>query len=375
MRRVFEPSCTSSPQAALPFAGTGCQFRHAPAGKEPSWRLGTSLGVGPLLGWCWHRAATPICTACFWLRLDGAQLTRVCPDWAQLRQLVRPSYICAMVIDRRVELTEGRKVHSAASPGTRHPRARSRSSESLGGADPDARVFAGFSTGMRTRTDLGRACSKAGIPSFSPQDLRHRRAVIVVMRAVFSRRVPPLCLSHQRRLRALAIASTRRRCNRPMTSRASSRFRVRGSRSSSPRCRSRSLSSSIRSSGVSSCVTAYPCPRPLFVSRFAVRPWMLGTPQLPNNGKIGRRCASYPAARRVWGTHRRGRVLQTHGPSPYRGEPSTLLTAHTLSAPAHCLPGIPSRRRRQFRADRRRADAHQRSDGRRRRLKGRECRR
>jgi integrase len=40
--------------------------------------------------------------------------------------------------------------------------------------DPDARLFAGVS-GDRLRTAIVRACKAAGVPAFSPHDLRHRR--------------------------------------------------------------------------------------------------------------------------------------------------------------------------------------------------------
>src|ERR1700730_3736532 len=39
---------------------------------------------------------------------------------------------------------------------------------------PDRRVFQGFG-GDRFRTALTRACTAAGVPAFSPPDLRHRR--------------------------------------------------------------------------------------------------------------------------------------------------------------------------------------------------------
>jgi integrase len=39
---------------------------------------------------------------------------------------------------------------------------------------PERRVFQGV-TGDRLRTAIGRACTAAGVPSFSPHDLRHRR--------------------------------------------------------------------------------------------------------------------------------------------------------------------------------------------------------
>jgi integrase len=39
---------------------------------------------------------------------------------------------------------------------------------------PDALVFVG-STADRLRTAITRACTAAGVPTFSPHDLRHRR--------------------------------------------------------------------------------------------------------------------------------------------------------------------------------------------------------
>jgi integrase len=39
---------------------------------------------------------------------------------------------------------------------------------------PERRVFQGFG-GNRFRTALTRACTAAGVPTFSPHDLRHRR--------------------------------------------------------------------------------------------------------------------------------------------------------------------------------------------------------
>ena len=39
---------------------------------------------------------------------------------------------------------------------------------------PDRRVFDGF-VGDRFRTAVTRACTAAGVPAFSPHDLRHRR--------------------------------------------------------------------------------------------------------------------------------------------------------------------------------------------------------
>lgn len=39
---------------------------------------------------------------------------------------------------------------------------------------PDRRVFEGV-TADRLRTAIARACTAAGVPLFSPHDLRHRR--------------------------------------------------------------------------------------------------------------------------------------------------------------------------------------------------------
>jgi integrase len=39
---------------------------------------------------------------------------------------------------------------------------------------PERKVFQGFG-GARFRTAITRACSAAGVPAFSPHDLRHRR--------------------------------------------------------------------------------------------------------------------------------------------------------------------------------------------------------
>ena len=44
-------------------------------------------------------------------------------------------------------------------------------------AQPPARVFEGV-TADRLRTALARACTAAAVPSFSPHDLRHRRAIL-----------------------------------------------------------------------------------------------------------------------------------------------------------------------------------------------------
>uniref|UniRef100_UPI0039835191 tyrosine-type recombinase/integrase n=1 Tax=Gaiella sp. TaxID=2663207 RepID=UPI0039835191 len=43
--------------------------------------------------------------------------------------------------------------------------------------DLDAQVFAGFGSD-RFRTALGKACKHAGVPVFSPHQLRHRRATL-----------------------------------------------------------------------------------------------------------------------------------------------------------------------------------------------------
>jgi integrase len=40
--------------------------------------------------------------------------------------------------------------------------------------DPEARLFAG-ATADGLRTAIARACKAAGVPAFSPHDLRHRR--------------------------------------------------------------------------------------------------------------------------------------------------------------------------------------------------------
>ena len=43
---------------------------------------------------------------------------------------------------------------------------------------PERPVFQGF-TGDRFRTALARACTAAGVPAFSPHDLRHRRVSLL----------------------------------------------------------------------------------------------------------------------------------------------------------------------------------------------------
>jgi integrase len=48
---------------------------------------------------------------------------------------------------------------------------------------PGRRVFAGFG-GDRFRTALTRACTAAGVPAFSPHDLRHRRISLEHLRGV-----------------------------------------------------------------------------------------------------------------------------------------------------------------------------------------------
>ena len=47
--------------------------------------------------------------------------------------------------------------------------------------DPDARVFP-YLDDARLRTALTRACRAAGVPHFSPHDLRHRRISLLVLR-------------------------------------------------------------------------------------------------------------------------------------------------------------------------------------------------
>jgi len=49
--------------------------------------------------------------------------------------------------------------------------------------DLDGQVFAGFSAD-RLRSAIARACKAAGIPSFSPHDLRHRRISLEHLRGV-----------------------------------------------------------------------------------------------------------------------------------------------------------------------------------------------
>jgi integrase len=48
---------------------------------------------------------------------------------------------------------------------------------------PDRRVFEGV-TGDRLRTAIGRACTAAAVPAFSPHDLRHRRISLEHLRGV-----------------------------------------------------------------------------------------------------------------------------------------------------------------------------------------------
>jgi integrase len=43
---------------------------------------------------------------------------------------------------------------------------------------PERPVFQGFG-GERFRTAIARACTAAGVPSFSPHDLRHRRVTLL----------------------------------------------------------------------------------------------------------------------------------------------------------------------------------------------------
>jgi integrase len=49
--------------------------------------------------------------------------------------------------------------------------------------DPDRRVFEGV-TSDRLRTALTRACTAAGVPAFSPHDLRHRRVSLMHLAGV-----------------------------------------------------------------------------------------------------------------------------------------------------------------------------------------------
>jgi integrase len=48
---------------------------------------------------------------------------------------------------------------------------------------PERRVFAGFA-GDRFRTAIARAATAAGVPTFSPHDLRHRRISLEHLRGV-----------------------------------------------------------------------------------------------------------------------------------------------------------------------------------------------
>jgi hypothetical protein len=48
---------------------------------------------------------------------------------------------------------------------------------------PGRRVFAGFG-GDRFRTAIARSCTAAGVPTFSPHDLRHRRISLEHLRGV-----------------------------------------------------------------------------------------------------------------------------------------------------------------------------------------------
>jgi integrase len=48
---------------------------------------------------------------------------------------------------------------------------------------PDRRVFEQV-TGDRLRTGLARACTAAGVPGFSPHDLRHRRVSLMHLAGV-----------------------------------------------------------------------------------------------------------------------------------------------------------------------------------------------
>jgi integrase len=48
---------------------------------------------------------------------------------------------------------------------------------------PDRRVFLAV-TADRLRTAIARACTAAGVPTFSPHDLRHRRINLLHLRGV-----------------------------------------------------------------------------------------------------------------------------------------------------------------------------------------------
>lgn len=48
---------------------------------------------------------------------------------------------------------------------------------------PERRVFQGFG-GDRFRTAITRACTAAGVPNFSPHDLRHRRISLLHLSGV-----------------------------------------------------------------------------------------------------------------------------------------------------------------------------------------------
>ena len=48
---------------------------------------------------------------------------------------------------------------------------------------PERRVFQGFG-GDRFRTSIARACTAAGVPTFSPHDLRHRRVSLMHLAGV-----------------------------------------------------------------------------------------------------------------------------------------------------------------------------------------------
>jgi integrase len=48
---------------------------------------------------------------------------------------------------------------------------------------PERRVFQGFG-GDRFRTGIARACTAAGVPAFSPHDLRHRRISLLHLSGV-----------------------------------------------------------------------------------------------------------------------------------------------------------------------------------------------
>lgn len=61
--------------------------------------------------------------------------------------------------------------------------------------DGEAQVFAGFK-GSAYRTALAKACVKATIPTFSPHDLRHRRATLWALNAAIARPDAAAWLGH-----------------------------------------------------------------------------------------------------------------------------------------------------------------------------------